>query len=300
MENFRDRIIKKFEPEGIKFFTETIWSSSLQKTDLPKINTFLKKNNFFGIDASLASPHDGSTSRYTWTKHYTSSGQCVSVSTPIPIPSESNHLKLTFGYSDRELRNERRLKILVAVNSLRLIFGVPVARELLLTSFFGEKEEQVTYSDEGFASFFDTQSINIFKEPPIEDAEVISISEEAAFLLEKAFSQEFPNERFILMWLAFEAIINAKTGKGINGQKRQSFFKDELQSEIANEEVRRLFNLRCQIFKEGGVLNTNIENDCWSLYSAIQLATLKDCEQRRAFLFGYETQIIDNVYKRKY
>ncbi len=90
------------------------------------------------------------------------------------------------------------------------------------------------------------------------------------------------------MWLAFEAIINSFHGKEANGKKRESFFKDALKSDVINKEVFRLFKLRCDIFKEGKVSVHNIEKECWSLYSVIQLTIMKDCEQRQAFVYGYE------------
>lgn len=292
MENFRERIIKEFAPQGLIFFRETLWSSALQRADLPKVRNFLAKNNFHGIDVALSSPPDDNTSRTRWAKHYDSSGQCISLNTQVLIPSGSNHLKLTFGYPDPGLRDLHRPNVFVVANSLRLVFGVTIARELIITSFFGANEKLAMHSDEGYASLFDTQEINLFQEPPIEGAEVISLPADAAFLLEKAFVQEFPNERFILMWLAFESVINATVKSGSNGKKREAFFKGTLQSEVANAEVFRLFKLRCEIFKEGSSSNLSIEDDCWSLYAALQLVTLKDCEQRHAFLSGYEAAIL--------
>lgn len=291
MENFRDRIVKEFRCHGFTFFRETVWSSSLQQADLSKIRNFLSKNNFNNIDVSLVVPQDDKTSRMRWSTHYQTSGQCISLMHQVPIPAKSNNLKLTFCYPSSEMRGNSRAEITVVANALRLVFGVPIARELLITSFFSTDEEPTSQSDEGFASLFDNQSLNIFDSPPIEAAELIKIPEEAAFLLDKAFAQTFPSERFILMWLAFEALTHTVIEKGSNGDKRKSFFKNILKSDIANDEVKRLFDLRCEIFKEGRALDKNIENDSWSLYAALQLLVMKDCEQRSAFLAGYENTV---------
>lgn len=224
--------------------------------------------------------------------HYQPSGQCISLMQQVPIPTESNHLKLTFCYTSAEMRHDSRTQTIVVANALRLVFGVPVARELIITRYFSEdKSESEIFSDEGYASLFDTQSLNMFNSPAIEEAELIKIPEEAAILLDKSFAQTYPSERFILLWLAFEAIIHSVIEKGSNGEKRKTFFKDILKSDIANDEVYRLFNLRCAIFKEGQTSDKNIENDCWSLYAALQLLIMKDCEQRRAFLSGYENTV---------
>jgi len=295
MDNFRDRIIKEFGLSGFKFFRETIWSSSLQRADLARIRNFLSKNNFNNIDVSLVVPQDDKTFRMRWSTHYQTSGQCISLMHQVPIPAESNNLKLTFCYPSSEMRHEGRAETIVIGNALRLVFGVPVVRELIMTSFFSADEEPACHSDEGYASFFDTQSLNMFDSPAIEGAELIKIPEEAAFLLDKAFAQKFPSERFILMWLAFEALTHSVIEKGSNGEKRKRFFKDILKSDIANDEVKRLFDLRCAIFKEGRALDKHIENDSWSLYAALQLLIMKDCEQRRAFLAGYENTVKERV-----
>lgn len=296
MDKFRDRIIKEFGSYGFKFFRETIWSSSLQQTDLPRIRNFLSKNNFKYIDVSLVIPLDDKTCRMRWSTHYQQSGQCISSIHEVPIPAESNNLKLTFCYTSAEIRHNSRAQIIVVANALRLVFGVPAARELVITRYFSEeKKEAEFFSDEGYASLFDTQELNVFNNPAIEEAELIEIPVEAAILLDKSFSQTYPKERFILMWLAFEAIIHSVVEKGSNGEKRKTFFKDILKSDIVNDEVYRLFNLRCEIFKEGRSSAQNIENDCWSLYAALQLLIMKDCEQRRAFLSGYENTVKQGV-----
>ncbi|QNB08317.1 hypothetical protein G5S34_17190 [Herbaspirillum frisingense] len=154
---------------------------------------------------------------------------------------------------------------------------------------FGENEEPSTQSDEGFASVFDTQDLNLFSNPSIEDAELIDLPEDAAFLLDKAFGQTYSGERFVLMWLAFETIINAVVASGSNGRKREEYFKNVLGSDIANAEVHRLFNVRCNLFKEGLLINSNsMEEESWALYAALQLAMMKESELRRMFLSGFE------------
>ena len=292
MDKFRDRIIKEFGSYGFKFFRETIWSSSLQLADLPRVRNFLSKNNFKYIDVSLVRPQDDKTYRMRWSTHYQQSGQCISSMHEVPIPAESNNLKLTFCYATSEMRHDSRAQTIVVANALRLVFGVPLARELIITRYFSkDKKESDFFSDEGYASLFDTQELNMFNNPAIEEAELLKIPEEAAMLLDKSLAQTYPSERFILMWLAFEAIIHSVIDKGSNGEKRKNYFKYILKSDIANDEVYRLFNVRCAIFKEGQSSGQNIENDCWSLYAALQLLIMKDCEQRRAFLSGYENTV---------
>lgn len=222
-------------------------------------------------------------------EHYERSGQCMSSLREEPIPDNSNNLKLTFCYKNTEEEQNNETQIIQIGNTLRLIFGVPIARELLVMRHFSNNQnDPIRHSDTDFASMFDTQSLNMFNDPAIEESKVIKIPSEATILLDKAFSQTFPAERFVLMWLAFEAIINSFPGKGDNGNKRKSFFKDDLKSDVINEEVRRLFRLRCDIFKEGKISKPNIEKECWSLYAVIQLTIMENCEQRQAFISGYE------------
>ena len=178
------------------------------------------------------------------------------------------------------------------INILRLVFGVPIARELLLTrNFANDTCQPALSSDVGFASYFDTQSLNFFSNPDIENAKIRQLPAETTILIDKAFSQTFPIERFVLMWLAFEAILSSLPINGSNGEKRKKYFAQELGSQKINEEVHRLFNTRCDIFKQGKFSSDQIEKDCWSLYAAIQLAILEECHQRKAFISVYESTL---------
>ncbi|MBD3843549.1 MAG: hypothetical protein IE909_17045 [Campylobacterales bacterium] len=296
MDEFKKRIIEEWKEHEFCFFRETIWSSSLQKEDLSRIRSFLAANNFNNIDVSLVIPPNDDTKRMRWTTHYQTSGQCISSMRYESIPAKSNNLKLTFCYSSEEQSHENNTELAVCVNSLRLVFGVPIARELIYVRHFSNDEsEPRALSEEGFASFFDTQSLNMFDDPAIEKVILNHLPEEAAILLDKSFSQTYPAERFILMWLAFEAIIHSFPGNGKNGEKREIFCRNHLNSEIVNEEVYRLFKLRGDIFKEGKVLDSNssLEKECWTLYAVIQLAIMQDCPQRRAFLSGLENTLLE-------
>jgi len=79
------------------------------------------------------------------------------------------------------------------------------------------------------------------------------------------------------------------SGSGTDGNKRKKYFQDDLQSDIINTEFYRLFQLRNDIFKEGkSFTNSSIEKECWSFCSIIQLSIMENCEQRKAFVAGYE------------
>lgn len=94
------------------------------------------------------------------------------------------------------------------------------------------------------------------------------------------------------MWVSFEAIINSIYLSDNNGNKRVKYFKEELKSNIVNDEVYRLFKLRCAVFKESKFEHEQFDEENWSLYTAVQLAMMEDCPQRTAFLRGYEQIII--------
>lgn len=291
MTNYRKRIIDEWKPLGLRYFEETMWSSSLQQKDLPKIREFLSTNNFSDVDVALAIPPDDTIERIQWLRYY-QSDQCVSASYGVRIPAGSNHLKVTLGFVSAEERGEQYSNSIAAANAIRLIFGVPAARELVFGGHFSEEDfNSGAYSDLGYASPFDNQSINLFENPPVEKAELTGIPQEASILLDKAFAQPFAHERFILMWLAFEAIVHSFPGGGDNGQKRQRFFTQELNSDLVNDEVYRLFKFRSSIFKEGIFPHAKVDEECWSLYAVLQLAVMKDCPQRRAFLEGFEATL---------
>lgn len=289
MDNFKNTMIQEWSQIGFSVFKETIWSSSMKQMDLPKIRCFLEQNDIKNVDVSIVIPQNNDTPRMRWAKHYERSGQCVSSIREEFIPENSNNLKLTFCYRSKQEEKENEAQAVYTVNILRLIFGVPVARELVVIRHFSNDNNDPTrHSDTDFASMFDTQLLNMFNDPPIEQSKLIEVPVEATILLDKAFFQTYPAERFILMWLAFETIINSFPGDEKNGDKRKKYFKDDLNSDVINDEIYRLFRLRCDMFKEGKITDSSIEKDCWSLYAAIQLTIMKDCEQRRAFISGYE------------
>ncbi|WP_438464295.1 hypothetical protein [Marinomonas sp. PE14-40] len=292
MDHFKKTMLNEWSELGFSVFRETIWSSSIQQIDLKKIRRLLTYNNINNVDVSLVIPQDSNTTRMRWTTHYERSGQCISSIREEFIPANSNNLKLTFCYKSREEEQNRKNQTVHIVNILRLLFGVPIARELLFVrNYCNDNLEATRSSDEGYASKFDNQKLNMFDNPAIEESKILEIPDEATILIDKAFSQTYPSERFVLMWLAFEAIMNSFPGNKDNGKKRIKFFRDDLKSDSINDEVYRLFKVRCDMFKEGKTSNSSMEKDCWSLYSVIQLTIISDCEQRKAFISGYEREL---------
>ncbi|MDA0109000.1 hypothetical protein OH456_12600 [Vibrio sp. La 4.2.2] len=293
MDKFKDKILKEWSESGFHYFQETIWSSSLQQKELGRIRDFLTNNGINNVDVSIVIPETDDTTKLKWITYYDKSGQCCSTNRNINIPAQSNNLKLTFCYTNKQVSEEQKQQVHQVTSALRLIFGVPIARELLFTREFSNDEDlPISHSETGFASYFDSQGLNLFDEPPIQTAKIIDIPKEAALLIDKALSLTFPPERFVLMWLAFEAIINSFQSNANNGKKREKFFKEELQSELLNDEVYRLFRLRCDLFKEGKESTLkSLESDCWSLYKIIQITILKNCIQRDAFINGLEKQL---------
>lgn len=289
----RKKLISEWGAEGVTYFEESIWSSSIKYSDLQRIRDFLKVNNFKYFDISIVRPQDDLTERMKFRTHYSEDGQCFSTNYGITVPKNSNNLKLTIGLEGEVKNQECQDKTLYIINSLRIIFGIPIARELMLvTSFDSINYDVAGHSSElGYASKFDVQDLNLYEH--IEYSKIRYIPIEASILLDKAFEQRFPKERFILMWVAFEAIINSIYPSDHNGNKRIKYFKEELKSEIANDEVYRLFKVRCDVFKEGKFEQKEFEEENWSLYAAIQLTIMEDCPQRIAFLKGYEQAIIN-------
>ncbi len=294
MDKFKDKILSLWTKSGFNYFQETIWSSSLQQKELSRIRDFLINNEINNVDVSIVIPETDDTTRLKWITYYDPSGQCISTNRDIVIPANSNNIKLTFCYANKQHAEDTKQQIYQVVGALRLIFGVPIARELLFTREFSNDDDlPIGHSETGFASYFDSQGLNLFDEPPIQTSKIIDFPKEAAFLLDKALSQTFPSERFVLMWLAFETIINSFPGNANNGKKREHFFKEELRSDLLNKEVFRLFRLRCDLFKEGKESSIKtLEKACWSLYKIIQISILKNCIQRDAFINGLEKQLL--------
>ncbi|MCL6282956.1 hypothetical protein M3P21_05360 [Ruegeria sp. 2012CJ41-6] len=285
-------MVSELEAEGFQFFEEAIWSSALQTSDLPLLRRFLDRNGYKNVSVSIVRPSDEKSARVVWLRYYREDGQCLVRDQQLSIPAESNHLRLVLGFRSESDLSKSPEKAIQVVSALRLIFGIAVARELILHSEFSAlDQDRGPYSEVSFASPFDTQDINRWDTPPISDALIRDVPQEASFLLDKAVAQKFPQERFILMWLAFEACVHNLHGASGNGTKRQNYFINELGSEKANHEVFRLFKLRSEVFKEGSFSSSRMDDECWSLYYALQLVNLQDCPQRKALVLGYEAYI---------
>lgn len=292
MASHRQRIVDELGAQGFSFFTEEIWSSAISPQDLDVIRTFLHANRWDNIDVSVISPQDGATTRIRWDTYYNMDGQCLVVPVETPILPSMMFLRLVFGYREQQQRDSARPREAIVTSSLRLIFGIPVARELVLTSHFSSDNQNAGhFSEIGYASLFDGQDINVFNSPPIGLAKIKRMTADAAILIDKAFTQKFPTERFVLLWSAFEAVTHELPYPGTNGKKRQKFYQGELGSDLANSEIIRLFNIRNQLFKEGMLEETHSDEASWSLYAALQLMILEAGEQRRSFLMGYEAYI---------
>lgn len=296
-DHFMEKIIGIWGKKGYSEFYETIWTSSLKHKYLGKVRTFLANNNYENIDISIVIPPHDDTFRLKWIKYYDIDGNCISTNRDITIPAQSNNLKITSCYKDEKDRSEGISHHMQTINTLRLIFGVPIARELILTRTFSiNKSCPHIHSESGFASYFDTQTINLFETPPIEQAKTNKIPEAASILLSKSFEQTFPTERFVLLWLAFESMIDSLPGSGNNGDKRKRFFIDVLKSNLINDTVFKLFLLRCKLFKEGKTQEKTLEKACWFLYQVIQITILEKCPQRDEFAKGLELKITQEPF----
>lgn len=292
----REILIEECKNKDIQFFEETIWTSSILQRDLQKVQDFLNQNGYKHFNISIVRPQFNDLGMNKWKYHYDMNGQCISTNFQVVIPENSNHLKLVIGLKEINSNQELQNTTLNLINSLRIIFGVSIATELVLINKFSIDDSKGSTSSElGFASPFYTQDLNMF--PDIEAVKIRNLPVEASIFIDKAFQQKFPHERFVLLWTAFEIIINSIDGLGSdNGKKRRNYFERELGSSIINNEVFRLFkDVRCQLFKEGKFSNLkSIENDNWSLYAALQLLLMEDCEPRTKFLKGYEQSLLSS------
>lgn len=139
------------------------------------------------------------TERMKFKTHYDVGGQCISTNYQISIPVNSNNLKLIVGLESELKNQECQDKTLYIINSLRILFGVPLARELMFTALSAtDKFITAGFNSElGYASNFDTQRLNFYD--GIEHSQLRKLPIDALILLYKAFQQKFANERFILM-----------------------------------------------------------------------------------------------------
>ena len=60
------------------YFAQTLWSSSLPRNELGRVQKFLEGNGFNGIDVALASPEGSGAERVRWANFYNIEGACFS------------------------------------------------------------------------------------------------------------------------------------------------------------------------------------------------------------------------------
>jgi hypothetical protein len=283
-------LFEEWDADNILFLEETIWTSSIQQSDLSKARMLLLNNGFKHVDLCIVRPNNEDFGRIKWKYHYDLKGNCISTNYQTKIEVQSNHLKLIVGLIDKNDNQECQNTTLSVISTLRVIFGIPIARELVFVNSYTKGNPTcTTSSEEGFTSYFLTQSLNMF--PNIENAKVKIIPVEACILLDKAFQQKYPIECFVLMWTAFESIIHSLDIPGnTNGLKRKNYFTNELKSELINDEAYRLHqDVRCNIFKEAKFTSAkDVEDENFSLYAILQLTIMEDCPERSKFLKSYE------------
>jgi hypothetical protein len=292
MSSMHERIIDEFEKRGLKFFREVLYSSAFQISDLPRVRSLIAENGFDNVDVALLRLDEGTIHRYFPMQLCTIEGQFMQywLAVELPTPTKLNFLKLTLAFSSEEDMENADFEITKLVNLLRVIFGTPAAKEQQFQGAFSKDNiagQQILLK--GFASYFDSQGLNLFNIPPIEEARLRPMTKGIATLLESAFTQRYPEVQFVLMWLALEAVVNSFPGGSNNGEKRKRYFLHELGSSAANQEVKRLHDLRGNIFKQGDFLpQKKLSMATWSLYWVLQLAMLDACPQRDEFLKGFE------------
>ncbi|WP_195819653.1 hypothetical protein [Roseobacter sp. MH60115] len=101
-------------------------------------------------------------------------------------------------------------------------------------------------------------------------------------LFSRAVSSELIWERFLFLWIAIEI----ETG---SGRDRKAFALEALQSELINDEIRRLHHLRGQVAHEG---NREIaQRDCVSALWVLRLTTVSDSAMKSVMVSEFERWI---------
>ncbi|WP_171254759.1 hypothetical protein [Acinetobacter sp. TGL-Y2] len=74
--NPREKLVREWRNGGVENIEESIWSSSIQQSDLFRIRDFLRVNSFRYCDVSIVRPPDEKIERIKFKTHYDVSGQC--------------------------------------------------------------------------------------------------------------------------------------------------------------------------------------------------------------------------------
>src|SRR5690606_20002530 len=135
-----------------------------------------------------------------WTMSYLPNGTAIAQVETRTSDATGTYLCLTFAFSSAIQRDYHNHVVDQAINSLRIVLGVTVARNCVSTAFYSLYEpEPRTLSDTGYHSYFDSMELNLFRDPPIETGNVPRLPKEAALILSIAFDQKLPREQFFFL-----------------------------------------------------------------------------------------------------
>lgn len=282
-------MVVKMEMFKNEFLLQAVWSTSLKVSQLHKAKEFLSRNNFLDISVSLVKSNSENFSKMFIDFHFTDEKSYKLITGSMEFPEESVFLVLETYCSGKNRLDYEHGRCINAANLLRLAFGSPIARDIV---FFQHKsldgEKGFTLGTEKLITKFDRQELFIDGD----ELKFRKLSPEVGILVDAALSPTSDTKRFIMLWLAFEAVTNSFPYKGSNGEKRSHYYKEELGSDIADREVFRLFKIRNDLFKEGVNKEKFLNESNWSLYLALRLGVMEECPGRSSYLKSYEEYII--------
>lgn len=275
-----------------EFLLQAVWSTSLKASQLHKARNFLAKNKFLDISIQLVKSESEKFRKMMIDFHFPDETSFNLITGSLEFPEESVFLALETYCSGKNTLDYEHGRCINAANALRLAFGSPIARDVV---FFQHKSldggKGFTLGTEASINKFDRQEL--FTDG--DELKFRVLSPEVSVLVDAALSPTSDTKRFIMLWLAFEAVANSFPYKGSNGEKRSYYYKEELGSDVANNEVFRLFKIRNDLFKEGIKAEKNLTDSNWSLYLALRLAVMEDCPCRISYLKNYEEYIKNNI-----
>lgn len=205
------------------------------------------------------------------------------------FPSSSilkgNYVVLAAHYQSDQPKSHAASRVRWAANILRVVLG---------ENYCSEKHYATTYelSEKSWlqeTEYTSRKSIDVFQVLQDQSANLDSvILRPAAIKFFDLYFEEKTDQqiRFLLLWTGLEAQLFDTCVS--SGERRKQFIK-ELDSESVNCEVKRLFDLRCKLIKEGNV--PIAANDVLSLHYFFILACFEEGATRAALLKDYESQI---------
>lgn len=277
--------VEKAAARGYTHITTSCWNSNLSEDDINRNSGLQRQLESLAASVAVIHAPDVYSRNMHLSRHYDGNDYNTIISIAYP-PFRGRYIIICVpSHSQSEAESLSREVTELIVNQLRVHYGNGAALEKLVESIIDITSLSVSSQN----------TSHVFREVTKEaksDIKVADLSAESptefyfnrdqSALFSKAISATAVWERFLFLWICLEFKIG-------NGKKREAFFKRFLNSDIINEEVIRLHEIRSKLSHSEKIDISPFDSE--SALWALKVAVMKDRETQLALAKHYQAWI---------